>query len=104
MTKQDVIKELRLEGVTFDWALPQNWVNEVAHHLPERLKNEIGGNFVWIYDEKARIFGRPYSISFDGNEILSHLIIRPDLFLGARMFVDRREVKSDAETTEAGQL
>jgi hypothetical protein len=97
MTKQAVIKRLELEGATFDWALPQNWVNEVAHYLPERLKNEIGGNFVWLYDEGARMFGRPCSISFDGNEILSYVLTRPNLFMGARMFKEEEVSKDDKE-------
>lgn len=86
MTKQEAVKQQGLEHETFDYALPQNWVDEVSKHLPEHLKNQIVNNFVWLYDDysAARIFGRPASLSPGGNEILSHILNRQGLFLEAR--------------------
>jgi hypothetical protein len=61
MSKKDVYEVVQAlyPGAAFDSALPQEWVN--------RLTKAVDGTGVawyevvagWIYDEKARCFGRP---------------------------------------------
>ncbi len=84
-SKEDIIKELGITD-TFDYALPQEWVNIVRQYLPTELKDQIVPSFVWLYDKEAKLFGRPCSISFTGNEILAHIALRPQLFCGARYY------------------
>jgi hypothetical protein len=92
MTKADVVKKMGLDKETFDYALPQDWVNEVRKHLPEELKEMIVPNFVWLYDEKARMSGRPCSLSFTGNKILSVILCRPTLHLSGRYYEEKNNV------------
>ena len=61
-TKLDLIKCIGLEDAKFDYALPQPWCDEVK---------EITGiypvdHFIWLYDEKAPMFGRPYPLDMTG--------------------------------------
>ena len=88
MTKEDRMKEMGLENETFDYALPQNWVNAVYDVIGSDLKNSITGSFVWLYDESAKMFGRPASLNFDGNIILSHLIHHKNLYLNGRYYYE----------------
>ena len=54
-----------LPGKTYDTALPQPWVEIMnkENGIPYRL---LIGCFVWLYDEKAKCFGRPYPINMGG--------------------------------------
>jgi len=47
-------------GVTFDTALPQPWVNEMAD-----LDMDVRGNVVWGYPENST-FGFPLPVTTDG--------------------------------------
>lgn len=86
MTKAELVKALGIDKESFDYALPQDWVDEVAKCLPGQMRGQIVPNFVWLYDEKAEIFGRPCSLSFEGNEILSHILMHPQLYLHAKHY------------------
>lgn len=69
LTKVDMIHKLGLSNKTFDYALPQPWV--------DRVYEETGivpvPHFVWLYDEKAKIFGRPYALTATGWVVLKML-------------------------------
>jgi len=84
--KKEVMERMGLEKETFDYALPQPWVNEVRKHVPIELKDEVAWHFVWLYDEKAKVFGRPCSLSVKGNTILCAILARPELYLGGKFF------------------
>jgi len=87
MTKEDVTKSLGLDKETFDYALPQDWVDKVYKCLPQNLQDGIVPHFVWLYDKEAKIFGRPCSISPMGNLILNSIINIPNLHMNARCYV-----------------
>ena len=52
-TKGD-LAELRLQGYTYDTALPQGWLDSQANYDHARIHH------VWLYDGKARMCGRPF--------------------------------------------
>ena len=53
---------------TFDYALPQPWVDMVQKL--SGLEENICGNFVWIYDSRAKIFGRPFPLTAEGSVLI----------------------------------
>lgn len=75
MTKLELIKKRGLEDkeargeLSYDTALPQDWVDEVVSWTRKTwssyyVKRGIGYHeiiygFVWVYDQKSRVFGRP---------------------------------------------
>lgn len=69
-TKGDVVKRLKLEETgTIDYALPQDWVDDVKHYTgiyPTHC-------FVWYYPNEGenRIFGIPYPLTYEGKQILA---------------------------------
>lgn len=95
MTKADIVKALELEGKTFDYALPQNWVDKVREQLPLEMKDDVVPNFIWLYDDKSGLMGRPCSLSFRGNEILSYVLRRPELHLDGRYFEAPPDLTTD---------
>ena len=58
--------------IAFDYAIPQPWADDVR----EKTGIYPVGNIVWLYDEngilgpKCGLFGRPYSITLFGWQIL----------------------------------
>lgn len=52
----------------FDYALPQNWVDE-AQALAEFV--HVASHFVWLYDTRGGIFGRPFPLTVDGANLIS---------------------------------
>lgn len=60
--------DLEKKGVlgTYDSALPQPWFEEVLHYTGV---NPIG-HIVWSYDKKAPAFGRPFSVTLKGWQLL----------------------------------
>jgi len=54
-TVGDLAREIIPEGVPFDCALPWDWVKDML-----ALGADPRGNFVWVYDEAAPTFGRPF--------------------------------------------
>jgi hypothetical protein len=65
MTKLDLVKANHIENETYDYALPQTWVDMVHndYNIPYRV---IIDNFVWLYDEKAKVFGKPFPLTIAG--------------------------------------
>ena len=68
MNKKDICIKLGLlnkdgssiEGKVFDYALPQNWIDDVA-----RLNDSYHPEwFVWLYDDT--MWGRPYALCDEG--------------------------------------
>ena len=67
MTKQDTCKaDNYLTGKTFDYALPQPWLDRIAEVTGKYLPS----GFVWLYDAQAPLFGRPYPITDEGAKLL----------------------------------
>ena len=68
-TVGEVVREIGLDGmpgVSFDFALPQDWVNEAT-----RLAGANPcGHVVLVYDSRAKIFGRPYPLDYVGVDIV----------------------------------
>ena len=56
--------ELLYPGITFDTALPQEWVNNLLDH-----GDDIRGKVVFAYPEGC-VFGIPYPITTEGANIL----------------------------------
>lgn len=67
-TVRDMALELLPEGVqrSFDYALPQEWVNMAA----DKLDMDVRGHFVWLYDNRALIMGRPFPLTCCGRVML----------------------------------
>lgn len=72
-TKNDAMKILEeklkteLPGYqTFDYVLPQQWVDDVR----EKTGEDVGPHFVWIYEQRS-VFGRPFPITNEGKQILT---------------------------------
>jgi hypothetical protein len=62
MNKQHVAEQnVYLKDKSFDYALPQPWVDEIAEIVPYNI---IIFCFVWLYD--GDLFGRPYPINMGG--------------------------------------
>ena len=51
---------------SFDCALPQEWINR----MQTRLGTSPCGHFVWLYDDAAPIFGRPFPVTAAGEFLL----------------------------------
>jgi len=94
-TKIEIMKEMELDNEVFDFALPQKWVDEVTYYLNDILSEEetskygaVVSNFVWLYDKDYTLFGRPCSLSEEGNKILSTLrdTDMKSLFLNGRFY------------------
>jgi hypothetical protein len=67
MTKKEVCdKDEYLQKNTFDYALPQEWVDDFYN----LMKVYPTSYFVWIYDEYSPLFGRPYPITDEGKRLL----------------------------------
>jgi hypothetical protein len=61
-TMRERCEELNLrEKGSFDYALPQYWVDHVM-----ATTGLFPNGVVWLYDEKAPAFGRPYAVSMYG--------------------------------------
>lgn len=96
MTKAERVKQLGLDKFTFDYALPQQWLDSAADFLkenyPEKYDNIEQGNpgpyevilggTVWLYDEHARYGGRPYPITPQAREALL-LLAKKSFMVGA---------------------
>ena len=66
MTKQDAVLMLLGEGAAVDYAVPQPWADGVR----DRTGIDPCGFTVWLYDEQAGIFGRPYPLTCQGARVL----------------------------------
>ena len=80
MTKQEAVERAGLANASFDYALPQDWVDEMFAHIRcypgvKFSYDEIVSNIIWLYDDKAPLFGRPFPITFIGKSILRRLSI-----------------------------
>ncbi|MCE5333752.1 MAG: hypothetical protein LLG06_04100 [Desulfobacteraceae bacterium] len=72
MTKVESIAQLGMQRANFDYALPQQWVNQVhaetgVYPVP---------HFIWLYDKAAPLSGRPYPLDTRGLMILGALEIQ----------------------------
>ncbi len=68
MTKEKLVKKLGIQDKTFDYALPQNWVDDVV--AVTKCSNAEACMFVWLYDERAGAYGRPFPLTSDADELL----------------------------------
>jgi hypothetical protein len=74
MTREERVAELKEKHQGhYDYALPQPWAEKVL----KRTDVWPCGHFVWLYDEVARIFGRPYPMDEVGDRLINQA---PDLF------------------------
>lgn len=68
MNKGDLIDaDEYLAANTFDTALPQEWVDDVYAKTgvyPAPI-------FVWVYDQQARYWGRPYPLTDEARALLA---------------------------------
>jgi len=50
---------------TYDYALPQPWVDEWCKKLKAQgvTYDDLIFGFVWLYDEEAKTFGRPFPLT-----------------------------------------
>lgn len=61
VTKESIVKLLGVDQQTFDYALPQDWVEDIGHNAVP--------HFVWLY-EKGSIFGCPRPLTSEGIDML----------------------------------
>lgn len=83
MTVEQAVKLVLPEGATFDYALPQTWMDRTTERLMTLDKHRgkeryevyrlAYGHFVWAYDEPHGVFGRPCALTTTGNEVLRDL-------------------------------
>jgi hypothetical protein len=66
MTKEAATRARGKGDAVFDYALPQNWIDEV-YQLTGIYPAPY---FVWLYE--GSIWGRPYPISEAGKELLAN--------------------------------
>lgn len=52
----------RGEDASYDYALPQSWFNDVS----DVTKQNPSGHIVWLYDDLAPSFGRPFAVTLKG--------------------------------------
>ncbi len=78
LTKEGLVKRRGIEDSSFDYALPQDWLYAVVEWC--RLNgyrawsyHEILWGFVWMYDEQAKVFGRPYPLTYVTHYLLTKL-------------------------------
>jgi len=92
-TKADRIRQLGLNEYTFDYAIPQDWLDRAVAYLKKNflysyeLKSHemykgnpyqiLIGGLVWLYDLHGATFGRPYPITKEAKHALECL---PDNF------------------------
>jgi hypothetical protein len=73
MTKLELAEKL-LADKTYDLALPQPWVDDVADLLKRRGSiweyRDITYGFVWLYDKEAGMCGRPFPLTYQARRIL----------------------------------
>ena len=51
-------KELRSEGITFDWAMPHEWFTRAS----KKAGVNLSGHVVWAYP-KGFLFGEPVALT-----------------------------------------
>lgn len=78
ITLSEVIKLLGVDQQTFDYALPQNWVDDMVARV-----GDPRGHFVWLY-EKGSCFGVPRPVTHEG----MHQLMRYNLSKGTQYSVD----------------
>ena len=66
-TVSELAESILPENSSFDCALPQPWVNYmIDRNMDPR------GSFVWLYDDKGAIFGRPFPLTGEARKHLVH--------------------------------
>lgn len=71
MTAGEAARLVLGEGATWDAALPADWVNKVVEQCGEHVTHAtIYREFVWAYDGRWRIGGRPCPLTTKGNAVL----------------------------------
>lgn len=75
MTKGEAVKQRGIENHSFDYALPQTWVDMVIKYFEPYFSKytheQIVSNLVWYYEDNS--FGRPFGITDLGDEIVRRL-------------------------------
>lgn len=66
MIGDQTIARLGLSDASFDWGLPQEWWQEML----DITEQNPAGHIVWLYDEQASVFGRPYPITLLGWQLM----------------------------------
>jgi len=85
MTKDETfkrkVKVLELDYDAVDFALPQQWVDEMVVKVRrigrgqfEDAHSRVCAQFVWLYDKKAPMFGRPFPLTEDAEGILAKFL------------------------------
>ena len=73
MTRQLKAKKIYKDaGVEFDWALPQNWLDEVSEFNPDWPYERIMNQFVWQYPVGSS-FGKPGPLTEEAEAFLNTL-------------------------------
>lgn len=72
MTKSDICKKYFLE--TFDFALPQGWLNEVTKAIEELTGDDryhyVMMNTVWNYPEDNSLVGEPFFLTQEAADLV----------------------------------
>lgn len=73
--KEEAMKRLGKGDETFDYALPQPWVDKASEKAKKHGFQglDVVEGFVWLYDEKARMMGRPFPLTERARRILEIL-------------------------------
>lgn len=65
-TFQEIADERLGSFVTYDWAIPQPVFNDILR----RTNRNPSGHIVWLYDNHAKIFGRPFGLTLLGSILM----------------------------------
>ena len=60
MTTQEIMKELGMENAIYDTSKPQPWMDMMRDRYGFDYQ-DLYLNYVWLYDEKSPISGRPFN-------------------------------------------
>lgn len=98
MTKFDLCKLAGLDGFVFDYSIPQKWLDGAVDYLDETGASVPAGfsnhycvfvaGVVWLYDEIGRVFGRPFPVSVEAENLL---LLLPPKFGAATIPAPERE-------------
>ena len=73
INKHDIVESIpELDGISYDTALPIQWVDYVNSRILLDENENVSVHFVWVYPDKE-IFGFPFALDMRGKEILGKL-------------------------------
>lgn len=81
--KDEIAKSL-YPGMTYDTAIPQEWLDKAAKLIPTIPYHDILFSIVWGYPEKGNggIFGRPMPLTQEGEIVINTMAQNNQFYFG----------------------